>query len=47
MVNRFGNGMQPFTPDLIVQQDDRIHATYDTAKSAEVEAFLAEPPGES
>ena len=46
VVNRFGNGMQP-TPDLIVQQDDRIHATYDTAKSAEVEAFLAEPPGES
>lgn len=46
VVNRFGTGMQP-SPDLIVQQGDRIHATYDTDRSAEVEAILTAPPGES
>lgn len=45
VVNRFGVGVRPH-PDLIVQQDDRVHVMYDVARVEEIESLLAAPPGE-
>lgn len=46
VVNRFGDGVRPH-PDLMVQEDDRIHAMYDVNRVEEIEAALAAPPAEA
>lgn len=45
-IDRFGEGHLPH-PDLIVQQDDRMHAMYELARVEQIEAILGAPPGES
>ncbi len=44
-VGRYGQGLMP-NDDLVVQQDDRMHATYPTARTTEIEALLATGPEE-
>lgn len=46
VVNRFGGGVRPH-PDLVVQQDDRIHVMYDVARVEQIESILAAPPGDA
>ena len=43
-VGRYGQGLMP-NDDLVVQQDDRMHAMYPTARTTEIEALLATGPG--
>ncbi len=44
-VGRYGQGLMP-NDDLVVQQDDRMHAMYPTARTTEIEALLATGPEE-
>jgi trk system potassium uptake protein len=43
VVDRYGQAVLP-TLDLVVQQDDRIHVTYEVDRTDEIEAILAAPP---
>lgn len=45
VVNRFGQGLRPH-PDLVVQQDDRVHLMYAVDRAEDVESILASPPVE-
>ncbi|MCB0916028.1 MAG: TrkA family potassium uptake protein [Actinobacteria bacterium] len=45
VVNRFGQGLLPH-PDLVVQQDDRVHLMYEVARAEDVESILASAPVE-
>jgi trk system potassium uptake protein TrkA len=42
-VSRYGQGLMPHA-DLVVQQDDRMHASYEVAREAEIIAILASAP---
>lgn len=43
VVDRYGQAVLP-RPDLVIQQDDRLHLTYEVDRTIEIEQILAAPP---
>lgn len=43
VVNRFGGGVRPH-PDLVVQDEDRLHVMYEVGRAEEIESILANGP---
>ena len=43
VIDRYGQALLP-RPDLVIQQDDRIHLTYQADRTLEIEKVLSQPP---
>lgn len=44
VIDRYGQALLP-RPDLVIQQDDRIHLTYEVDRTLDIEKILSQPPG--